>query len=49
MIVNEDTKRELAETIELLKQLDKNSLILIKNGAELLRAREILDDEDFAK
>ncbi len=37
-------KRELIEaTIKDLKQLDRESLLIVKSGAEMLRARDALE------
>ena len=41
--MSEEKKREIRETVAVLKQLDRNSLLLIKNGAELLKARQELE------
>lgn len=43
--MSDETKKEIEETVEVLKQLDRNSLLLIKNGAVLLKAR--LDLEEY--
>ena len=41
--MTEETKKLIAETVENLKHLDKESLLLIKNGAEILKIRDSLD------
>lgn len=43
MKLSDDKKRIIAETVENLKHLDKESLLLVKSGAELLKARDALD------
>lgn len=43
--MTEDRKTLLTETTELLKDLDRKSLELIRTGAELLRARDALEQE----
>ena len=41
-----EKKKDIKETVDMLKQLDRNSLLLIKNGTELLKARQELDKEE---
>ena len=43
--MTEDRKTLLTETTELLKVLDQKSLELIRTGAELLRARDALEQK----
>ncbi|MBU5448925.1 hypothetical protein [Blautia sp. MSJ-36] len=43
--MTEDRKTLLTETTELLKDLDQKSLELIRTGAELLRARDALEQK----
>ena len=43
--MTEDRKTLLTETTELLKDLDWKSLELIRTGAELLRARDALEQK----
>lgn len=43
--MDQEKKKLIAETVENLKQLDKESLLLMKNGSELLKARDDLDKE----
>lgn len=38
-------KRNLSDTIKILKQLDKQSLLLIDSGARLLAARQDMDNQ----
>lgn len=48
--MNEEKKRLIAETVENLKHLDKESLILIKSGTELLKSRDTINDaQEVAK
>lgn len=42
--MSDERKKEIRETVEVLKQLDKNSLLLIKSGAEMLKARQQLEN-----
>lgn len=41
--MNEEEKRNLSDTIKILMQLDKQSLLLIDSGARLLAARQDMD------
>ncbi len=43
--MSKEKQREIKETVNILKQLDWNSLLLIKNGAEILKARQDLEGE----
>ena len=43
--MSEEKKKMISEIVETLKPLDKPSLLLIKSGAEMLKAREELDNE----
>lgn len=47
--MGEEKKKLINETVENLKHLDKESLLLIKNGAELLKARAEMDKEKDKK
>lgn len=40
-----EVKELIKETVENMKYLDKESLLLIKSGAELLKSRDTLDGE----
>lgn len=40
-----ETKRDIADTIRILMQLDERSLLLIDSGARLLAARQDMDKE----
>ena len=45
-----DTKKKMfAETVENLKHLDRNSLLIVKSGTELLKARSLLDKKTRTK
>ena len=41
-----EVKELIKETVENMKHLDKDSLLLIKSGAELLKSRDILDQKE---
>jgi hypothetical protein len=43
--MSDEKKNDIKETVEVLKKLDKNRLLLIKNGAELLKARQEMEHE----
>jgi len=46
--LSDEKKKDIEETVEVLKQLDRNSLLLIKNGAEMLKARQDMDEKRTA-
>lgn len=41
--MSEEKKRDIAETVDLLKGLDKSSLLLVKAGAQMLKARQDME------
>ena len=41
--MSEEKKKLIDETVENLKHLDKESLLLIKSGAEMLKIRDSMD------
>ena len=41
--VSEEKKKLIDETVENLKHLDKESLLIIKSGAEMLKSRDSMD------
>ena len=43
--MTEENKKDIEETVEILKGLDKPSLAIVKSGAELLKARADLDKQ----
>ncbi len=43
--MSDNEKRNISDTIKILMQLDKQSLLLIDNGARLLVARQDMDKE----
>lgn len=43
--MSEEVKKLIDETVENLKCLDKESLLIMKSGAELLKTRDSLDKE----
>ena len=44
--MSEEQKRLIDETVENLKCLDKISLLIIKSGSELLKARDCLCEDE---
>lgn len=42
--MGEDKKKLISETVENLKHLDKESLLIIKSGAEMLKIRDSMND-----
>ena len=47
--LDQEKKKLIADTVENLKQLDKESLLLMKHGAELLKTRDDLDKSEQDK
>lgn len=43
--MTEEKKKDIEETVEILKGLDKPSLAIVKIGAEILKARADLDKQ----
>ena len=41
--MTEEKKKAIKETVAILVQLDPSSLLLIKNGADLLKARQDIE------
>ncbi len=48
-MIAEAKKRDITDIINILMQLDKNSLLLIESGARLLAARQDMDKENTGK
>lgn len=44
--MSDKNKRDIADTIRILMQLDKQSLLLIDSGARLLAARQDMDRDN---
>lgn len=42
--MSEKEKSDIAQTVKILKQLDKKSLLIIDSGAKMLKARQDLED-----
>lgn len=47
--MSEVQKKLIKETVENLKQLDKESLLIVKGSAEVLKARDAMDKKDEAR
>ena len=43
--MSEEKQKLIEEMVENLKQMDHESLVIMKSGAEMLRARDALDRE----
>lgn len=43
--MSEEKKTLIVETVKNLRQMDKESLLIIKTGSELLKARDALDSK----
>lgn len=46
MKLSDEKKKLIDETVENLKHLDEESLIVMKAGAELLKSRDALDKKE---
>ena len=44
--MSEEQKKLIDETVENLRCLDKESLMIIKSGSEMLKARDALSDRE---
>ncbi len=47
--MSEEKRILIVETVKNLRQMDKESLLIIKSGSELLRARDALDSKMSAE
>lgn len=47
--MSEEQKRLVKETVENLKHLDKESLLVVKGSVEVLKARDAMEKEDSEK
>lgn len=47
--MSEEQKKLIKETVENLKHLDRQSLLVIKGSAEMLKVREAMDKEEKAR
>lgn len=47
--MSEEQKKLIDETVENLRHLDKESLLIIKSGAEMLKSRDAMDREQSAQ
>lgn len=43
--MSEEQKKLIDETVENLRHLDKESLLIVKSGTEMLKARDSMDRE----
>lgn len=44
--MSEERKKLIEETVENLKHLDKESLLIVKGGAEMLKIRDTLEKSE---
>lgn len=44
--LSEEKKKLIEETVENLKQMDKESLMIIRTGSEMLKARDAMDSKE---
>lgn len=44
--MSEEQKKMIRETVENMKQMDMNSLLVMRSGSELLRARDKMGERD---
>lgn len=44
--MSEEQKKLIEETVENLKHLDKESLLVVKGSVEVLKARDAMEKED---
>lgn len=47
--MSEEQKRLIEETVENLKHLDKESLLVVKGSVEVLKARDAMEKDDPEK
>lgn len=47
--MSEEQKKLIDETVENLKHLNKESLLIVKGGAEMLKARDAMSAEQEQK
>lgn len=47
--MSEEKKKLFTETVENLKQMDKESLMIMKSNSEVLKARDALDAKEATK
>lgn len=50
--MSEEKRKLIEETVNNLKKMDKESLMIIRTGSEMLKARDMMDSrecDDFAK
>ena len=42
--MSDENKREIEEMVDILKGLDKQSLLIVQSGAQMLKARQDMDE-----
>lgn len=43
--MSDENKKDIEEMVDILKGLDKQSLLIVQSGAQMLKARQDMDDE----
>ena len=44
--MSEEMKKDIRETVDILKSLDPQSLMLVQAGAQMLKARKDMDEKE---
>lgn len=44
--MSEEKKKEFSDMVDILKELDKESLLLMRSNAEILKARQDMDKKE---
>lgn len=44
--MSEEKREQIERTVDILKELDKESLLIINSGAQMLKARQDMDKKD---
>lgn len=44
--MSDSERMNIKETVEILKQLDAKSLLILDSGARMLKARQDMDEDD---
>lgn len=44
--MSEEMKRDIEDTVNILKDLDKQSLLIVHAGAQMLKARNDMEKEE---
>lgn len=44
--MSEKEKKDFKETVDILKELDRESLLIINSGAQMLKARQDMEEKE---